>query len=215
MLLHWPQLFTGLGIGLIMSAPAGPVNFLCFHRTLHRGLLAGLMVGLGAVLADGIFASAAIFGLKAVSAFIKENLDLLQVGGGVLIIGFGIYLLRHKPAKPAALQAKQKKWRGAITGFALTMTNPGNFFGFMAMFSGLTDIVTEEASLLHGMSLIIGVALGALLWWSFFTALTWRLRSRITQRTLERINKIAGVLILASGFLLVGRYAVDFMPVFG
>ncbi|MES2906650.1 MAG: LysE family transporter [Pseudomonadota bacterium] len=214
LLLHWPQILAGIFIGILMSAPIGPVNFLSFHRTLHRGLLAGWMVGAGAALGDAIFAVAAVSGIKFASAFIEENLGLLQLVGGLLIIGFGIYLLRHKPAKNATLKGKQKIWRGFLSGFALTITNPGNFFGFIAMFSGLTDIITQEESFFHGFSLVVGVMTGALAWWSFFAALTYRFRSKMTQSLLMRINRIAGILILAAGFLLIGRYAIDFLPVF-
>jgi threonine/homoserine/homoserine lactone efflux protein len=214
MLLDWHHILAGLGIGLIMSAPVGPVNFLCFHRTLHRGLVAGLMVGIGAMLADCFFAGIAIFGLKFASQAIEENLEFLQVVGGALIVSFGIYLLRHKPPHPHAPKAKQKTWAALASGFALTFSNPGNFIGFAAMFSGITDVIAEEPSLFHGANLVLGVALGALLWWSAFAGMTWYFRKKITQAVLMKINRIAGVLILLAGFLLVGRYLADFVPGF-
>ncbi len=213
MLSNEQHLITGLVIGMIMSAPIGPVNFLCFHRTLHRGLTAGMMVGLGATLADGIFASIAIFGLKFASQFIENNIGIMQVVGGLLIIGFGLYLLRHKPlAVPPPHTGKQKTWRGFLTGVALVLTNPGNFFGFAAMFSGITDVITGAPSWFHGVNFIIGVVLGALLWWSLFTSLVWFMRGKITQTTLVKINRISGALILLCGILLVGRYAIDYLP---
>ena len=214
MLIEWPQILAGLGIGMIMSAPIGPVNFLCFHRTLHRGLIAGLLVGVGAMLADCLFAGIAIFGLKFVSQLIEEHIQLFQVVGGVLIICFGIYLLRHKPPHPHAPKGKQKGWATVVSGFVLTFSNPGNFLGFAAMFSGITDVIAEEPSFFHGANLVFGVAAGALLWWSMFAGVTWTFRKKMTQAVLMKINRTAGVLILLSGFLLVGRYAMDFIPGF-
>jgi threonine/homoserine/homoserine lactone efflux protein len=214
MLLEWHHILTGLGIGMIMSAPVGPVNFLCFHRTLHRGLVPGLMVGLGAMLADSFFASIAIFGLKFASQLIEENIEFLQVVGGALIIGFGIYLLKHKPQHPHPPKGKQKTWAALAGGFVLTFSNPGNFIGFAAMFSGITDVIADEPSLFNGANLVFGVALGALLWWSAFAGLTWYFRKKMTQGVLMKINRTAGVLILLSGFLLVGRYLMDFIPGF-
>lgn len=193
---------------MIMSAPAGPVNFLCFHRTLHRGIVAGLMVGVGAMLADCFFASVAIFGLKFADQLIEENIEFLQVVGGALIVGFGIYLLVHKSPHPHAPKAKQKTWAMLASGFALTFSNPGNFLGFAAMFSGITDVIAMEPSLSRGASLVLGVALGAFLWWSAFVGITWYFRKKITQAVLMKINRTAGVLILLSGFLLVGRYLI-------
>lgn len=213
-LLDWAHIFTGIGIGMVMSAPVGPVNFLCFHRTLHRGLVAGILVGVGAMLADGIFASIAIFGLKFASRLIEENIEFLQLVGGALIIGFGIYLLHHKPPCPHTPKEKQKSWQAIMSGFALTLSNPGNFLGFAAIFSGLTDMITDEPSFFSGANLIFGVALGAFLWWSAFAGLTWYLRKKLTQEIMMKINRIAGVLITALGLLLAGRYLVDFIPRF-
>jgi threonine/homoserine/homoserine lactone efflux protein len=212
MLLEWHQILTGFGIGMIMSAPVGPVNFLCFHRTLHRGLAGGLMVGIGAMLADCFFAGIAIFGLKFASQLIEENIEFLQVVGGAMIIGFGIYLLRHKPPHPHAPKAKQKTWAVLMSGFGLTFSNPGNFLGFAAMFSGITDVVTEGPSFFDGANLVLGVAIGALFWWSAFAGVTWAFRKKMTESVLMKINRTAGVLILLSGFLLIGRYVVDFIP---
>lgn len=206
MLFDWWLLLTGFGIGLIMSSPAGPVNFLCFHRTLHRGLFAGWMIALGAIAADTIFASAAIFGIKAASEFIAYHIGILQLIGGLLIIIFGLYLLLHKVTDVQPGKGKQKIWRYFFTGFGLSITNPGNFFGFMAMFSGVTDLVTESASLFHGTSLILGVVLGALTWWLALTTVTHKYRSKMTLNALLRINKVAGTVILAAGGVFILRY---------
>lgn len=214
MIANWWFILTGMGVGLIMSAPAGPVNFLCFHRTLHRGLTAGLMIGFGAVIADAIFASAAIFGLKAVSKFINDNLSLLQVIGGTVIIVFGIYLLLHRPTEASTSKSPRKFWQYLLSGFALTTTNPGNLFGFLAIFSGLTDLITEHTSLFHSLSLIVGVIAGAVLWWVSFTGTVYYFRNKITKNTLLRINKTAGVIILGLGILLIGRYVADLLRVY-
>ena len=205
---HWQLILAGLGIGFVMSAPIGPVNFLCFHRTLHRGLLSGLSIGAGAVVADVLFASIAVFGLKAARAFIDLHFSALQLSGGIVLLGFGLYLLFHKPAEAQAPQTKQKRWRYVLSGFLLSITNPGNFFGFLAMFSGLSQFVASDEISLRGAPLIVGVFIGALGWWFTFSGTTFYLRNRVTQTALLRINKIAGALILALGLMLVARYFI-------
>ncbi len=212
---HWQLILAGLGIGFVMSAPIGPVNFLCFHRTLHRGLLAGLSIGAGAVTADVLFASIAVFGLKAARAFIDLHFTVLQLSGGFVLLGFGLYLLFHKPAEAQAPQTKQKRWRYVLSGFLLSITNPGNFFGFLAMFSGLSQFVATDEISLRGAPLIAGVFIGAVCWWLTFSAVTFYLRNKMTRTALLRINKIAGAIILALGFLLVARYFIMKMLVTG
>jgi len=53
----------GLIIGFAIAAPVGPIGILCIHRSLHDGFKIGLMTGLGAALADGVYGLIAGFGL--------------------------------------------------------------------------------------------------------------------------------------------------------
>ena len=40
---------TGMIIGVLVSAPTGPLGILCIQRTLHKGRLNGIVTGLGAI----------------------------------------------------------------------------------------------------------------------------------------------------------------------
>ena len=46
----------GLFVGVIASAPTGPVGVLCIQRTLRKGMKYGLVTGLGAALSDLFYA---------------------------------------------------------------------------------------------------------------------------------------------------------------
>ena len=51
------QLFLkGLIIGIIASAPMGPVGILCIQRTLQKGRSYGIVTGAGAALSDLFYA---------------------------------------------------------------------------------------------------------------------------------------------------------------
>ena len=45
---------AGIGIGMLMAAPIGPVNVLVIQRAVAGGFWAGLAAGIGAVLGDGL-----------------------------------------------------------------------------------------------------------------------------------------------------------------
>ena len=49
-------------IGVIASAPMGPVGILCVQRTLNKGRWYGLATGVGASVSDIIYAAFAGFG---------------------------------------------------------------------------------------------------------------------------------------------------------
>ena len=48
--------FKGMLIGMIASAPMGPVGILCVQRTLNKGRSFGFATGLGAAASDIIYA---------------------------------------------------------------------------------------------------------------------------------------------------------------
>ena len=50
-------------IGLAIAAPVGPIGVLCIRRTLADGRLIGLLSGLGAAAADGVYGAIAGLGL--------------------------------------------------------------------------------------------------------------------------------------------------------
>ncbi len=50
----------GFFVGIITTAPVGPVNIMAIQHAVHGGFRQGVFVGLGAVVADTIFAAAAI-----------------------------------------------------------------------------------------------------------------------------------------------------------
>ena len=47
----------GIVIGVLVSAPMGPIGMLCIQRTLNKGRWHGFVTGLGAALSDVIYAA--------------------------------------------------------------------------------------------------------------------------------------------------------------
>jgi threonine/homoserine/homoserine lactone efflux protein len=88
---------VGLLIGVLVSAPVGPVNVLCISRAIERGFWGGVAAGLGAVLSDGLIASIAVLGVGTISRTIQQYRDAIQFMGGVAVIAFGIRLLKTSP----------------------------------------------------------------------------------------------------------------------
>ena len=45
-------IIRGLAIGILVSAPMGPIGVLCIQRTLNKGRWSGFVTGLGASISD-------------------------------------------------------------------------------------------------------------------------------------------------------------------
>ena len=88
---------AGIGIGLLMAAPIGPVNVLVIQRAAASGFWGGLAAGIGAVLGDGMLAAIAAFSVTAISDVMTAYSGMIQFVGGILLLAFGLGLLFAKP----------------------------------------------------------------------------------------------------------------------
>ena len=94
-------IFKGILIGIMASAPMGPVGVLCIQRTLNKGRWYGFITGIAASVSDIIYALFTGFGMSFVMNFInnERNRFLLQISGSILLLIFGIYCYRSNPTK--------------------------------------------------------------------------------------------------------------------
>ena len=69
----------GIVIGVLVSAPMGPIGMLCIQRTLNKGRWHGFVTGLGAALSDVIYAALTCLGMGVVVNFVEANQAPLQL----------------------------------------------------------------------------------------------------------------------------------------
>ena len=193
---------VGLGVGLATSAPVGPINIAAIQRALRSGFLAGFCAGLGAVLADGLYASFAAFGVTAVSDFVDENSAIIQTVGGLLVIVFGIRILLSRPHLENDEEPSPSLVSGIATGFVMTATNPGVVLGFLAIFGSLGKWAPDPGDYVGAAMLVAGVLTGALSWWVMLSALVSRLRLRLNDTWLLWMNRGAGAALIAFGLAI-------------
>lgn len=92
-------ILRGFAIGVLVSAPMGPVGVLCIQRTMNKGRWAGFYTGLGAAISDLLYSVLAGVGLSIVIDFIEANQNPLQIAGSIVLLVFAIYLLRRNPVR--------------------------------------------------------------------------------------------------------------------
>lgn len=79
-------LVKGFIIGVVVSAPLGPVGVLCIQRTLNKGRWYGFVTGLGASLSDIAYALLTGYGMSFVFDYINKNIFYLQLLGSVMLL---------------------------------------------------------------------------------------------------------------------------------
>ena len=190
-------IIKGFVIGLLVSAPMGPIGVLCIQRTLNKGRRSGIATGLGAALSDLFYAILTGFGMSMIIDFIETNEAIIQIIGSIVLGIFGIYLFRQNPARNIRRRLNQKNTfaQDFITAFLLTLSNPLILFFFIGLFARL-NFFLPEMKWLHYCTGYLAIIAGALGWWLTLTYILCKVRERFTLRTLWVINRIIGAVII-------------------
>jgi threonine/homoserine/homoserine lactone efflux protein len=200
-------LLTGVAIGLSVTAPLGPVNILVIRNAIRRGFGVAFLVGLGAVAADAFYAVIAAYGVRSVAHVITDYARPLMLAGGALLVFMGVRLARsHIALAELQLQAPPRRRQVAgkmLAAFGLTITNPGVFFGFLAIFGTMNAVLRLDEAWQRPPTVVAGVIMGGTLWWLFLSFTVSRFTYRISEASFDRINRWTGVLIAAFGFALL------------
>ena len=196
----------GIIIGILISAPLGPIGVLVIQRTLNDGRRVGLITGLGAAVSDIIYAMISGLGLSFIVDFITSNGSSLQIIGSIIIFIFGLYLWKKNPLKDldATTQKSTPHATYFATGFLLTISNPLIIFFYLALFARTNFLINVS----HWWQYVIGytsVVLGAIIWWFFITFAMNKARNHFNIRRLFLVNKIIAVIMILvslAGFIL-------------
>lgn len=197
---------AGVGIGVLVAAPIGPVNVLCIQRAVTKGFWGGVAAGLGAVLGDGLLAAIAAFSMTAISDVMIAYSGTIQLIGGVLLVIFGVGLLLARPMLVIAPGQKSHLWDhwGIIPQtFFLTISNPGAILGMLALVGGLGSLMGGLNTYLEALLLVASIMGGSLLWWLGLSELIATIRHRLTEGRLKLINRVAGSILIAFGAVLL------------
>lgn len=219
---------VGFFIGVLIAAPVGPVNIVCIQRTLERGFWGGFAAGIGAVLADGIIATVAAFGATAISGFMRDHQVKIELVGGLILTLFGLKIYASQPkivATATTNLARLRRLADAIPQFLrptlryriwrimphlnivpqtffLTITNPGAILGLFALFGGATSILGGIETAIQALTVVTAIMTGSLFWWAGLSWLIARLRHKLTEGRLKRINQVSGVVLIVFGGVL-------------
>lgn len=192
-------IFKGIFIGLLVSAPMGPIGVLCIQRTLNEGRLHGFISGLGATLSDILYAIISGLGISIVMDFVEQNHYPLQIAGSLLLLIAGYYIYRSNPAKKLFRQDEKKSpyWKNLVSSFFINLSNIGILFFFIAMFARFNFIDPSQSS--KNIVGILSIGLGAVIWWLLISTVVDKVRSKFNPRGLKFFNNILGIILFIIG----------------
>ena len=198
-------IWRGVAIGILISAPMGPVGILCIQRTLDKGRKTGLYTGVGAAISDLFYCILTGFGLSFIEEFLERNQNIIQLVGSIVLIAFAVYLFKKNPVSslktPEQEAVKISPHKNIIGGFLFTFSNPLILFLIIGLFARFNFSI-PEISFYYYIAGYAAIFAGAIIWWYFVTFSVNKLRAHFNLRSMWLINKIIGGIILI--FAIVG-----------
>ncbi|MFC1458047.1 LysE family translocator [Microvirga arabica] len=192
---------AGVGVGLTVAVPIGPMGVLCIQKTLAFGLLSGVATGMAAATVHVTYGILAGFGYSpTVTTHISAGASVLSLACAAIMFWFAVRTFRRKivfgradAGKPLCLL---QSYRDALVcGF----TNPFTIILFFAAFPALTSADQR----LELPFLTFGIFAGAAGWFFILSAAVAVFRARLPEHRLMLANKAASCIFAVLGCLMI------------
>jgi threonine/homoserine/homoserine lactone efflux protein len=196
------SIVSGIGLGFVLSFLTGPVFFALIKTSFEIGFYAGVSLAGGVLVSDIFYVGISLYGTSYIAL---ENAYRMQIGiaGSSILFIIGLYYL-FKKVKVNYEQASSKRKNTGyfIKGFLMCIFNPAILLYWLSVTSSVISISGEikssEIIPFFGSILITQFSLDVLK--AYYAN---KLRYRIKERNIARLNRIAGVLILIFAVRLI------------
>jgi len=175
--------------------PLGVVNVAVVDATVagHRRFATG--IGIGGALADAIHAALAFIGVGQLVTRRPDLVRVLAIAAAILIVAYAIVAWRRdKVVKHVDATGP----RAVLTGFLLTLPNPGALSAWVAVAALWPVATTAEA-----ITLAVCVGIGSAAWFTTLSILVAKIPRE--HRALKIIPKAALVALLALAAIGIAR----------
>lgn len=195
-------IISGIGLGIVLSFLTGPVFFALIKTSIEKGFYAGIALASGVVVSDFIYMTITLFGTSLLSF---ESTYRLPIGilGSAILMGIGLYYLLKKVELNFVEESSRIKHAGYFfKGFFMCIFNPFILLYWVSVSSGVYSVYGELTAKqiipFFGAILITLFAMDTLK--AYFA---YKLRYKIKQKSLQNLNRIAGVLIIIFALKLI------------
>jgi threonine/homoserine/homoserine lactone efflux protein len=189
---------VAIAIGYIGSMPlAGPVAIMAVSRAAHKKYGEALRVGLGAAVAEGLYAGAAFFGYTSLLARHAAVVPISRGATAVVLSALGVHFVVWRPKEKR--DKRENKMGTALLGFSISAANPTLFLTWSAavalLYSKGLSRPPAAFAIPFGLSATCGVA-------GWFLSLAFLLRKygdRLPEGAFTWTVRSMGVLLVGLG----------------
>lgn len=186
-----------LFFGVFAAASIGPIAILVISTASSHGLRSGFLAGLGAALADLVYALLAFSIGALVLPPLTEHRVAIRVGSALLLIGLAIAMIRREISAVRDLPvARGRAAHALLPTLLLTLVNPMT----LVLFAGFVPQLPLAGSLAAAAWLASGLFCGSLLVQFALAVAGCLLGTALPGRGWRRLVNLAG----AAGVLAFG-----------
>jgi threonine/homoserine/homoserine lactone efflux protein len=199
--------------GFVGSMPlAGPIAIMLLSRAAGRRFGEALRIGLGASVAEGLYAGTAFWGFTALLGGNPLLVPLSRGATAVVLVGLGARFVFWRPKEAGDL--RESKAGTVLLGFTVSALNPTLLFTWSAATAFLNSRHIESVGvLLQRDAIPFGLCAGAGIacWFVVLVALLRRYHGQLPRNALAWTVRILGVALVALGIWSGVRLATWFL----
>lgn len=200
----------------------GPVFFVLIENSITKGIRSALALDLGVLLSDVVYILLAVFFVEQINALLTgENKQLFDIIGGSIFIVYGVFNwfkkakittgneeLAEVSEKFHLSESKDPKKNLGLSiakGFLLNFANPLVIFYWLSVASVAKRESTDDSNSM--LFLFLGLILLTFFSFDVLKIITAkRIKNLVTEKLLNLLNKVIGVLFVAFGLFFMFRF---------
>lgn len=203
-------LISGIILAIWLAISVGPVLFAIIKYSVSNGFKAGLCFALGVSFSDILYVILGNF----VTAFIyllKDYARQIGIGGGILLIGMGLYAFFFRKITLASGEKQREVYLGKrdylkiwIAGFVMNAFNPGVLLFWFSICTGNSAMKLNYKLVLFSTCLIINLGSDTLK-----VFLADKIRHKLTLKNVSVLNRISALIIVVFGAIILWKVFFD------
>lgn len=191
--------FSYVLLGLSLAAPIGPVNATQLDRGIKYGFLHSWLVGIGAMIADGLYMLVVYLGLVT---FIDTPIlqTFLWLFGSFVLLYTGVEsVLTARKIEFQNTRNRESCYKAFFSGFMMSLTNPLTILFWLGIYGSIlartAATATQNELLFYSAAIITGL----LVWDVTMATISSSFRKILTSRLLVIVSAISGLSLVGFG----------------
>lgn len=202
--------FSYILLGLSLAAPIGPINAAQIDRGIRNGFLHSWLIGVGALIADGIYMLVVYIGVVHFLQTDFMKTFLWSFGSFVLIYTGVESMFRAGKIHLEQYRKKDSPLKSFFSGFFMSISNPLTILFWLGIYG---SILAKTAARYENLKLILyssAIFIGLMLWDIMMAGVSSNFRKFLTSGLIVYISFFSGLSLIGFG-IYFGAQAVQIL----